>query len=236
MLTSLEGETTPDLLTRELWAASPSMSAWWSVSQTFALSLGLTSAFGYLIGLGDRHLDNLLVDLTTGRLIHIDFNVCFDEGRHLRVPELVPFRLTRILRHPLGPIAFQMLGNPPPSSIDSNADAPLFGTFGQSFRSTLETFRKINELIMIQMQSFVLDPLTDWLRLRQSEASFDLSYLAAYRAGCVEVDTEPLDPSSTVKLTKRTRLRERCLSELHRNSGNCCLRCYYLLSLKVCVV
>ncbi len=101
------------------------MSAWWRTSQTFARSLGLTSAFGYLIGLGDRHLDNLLIDLTTGRLIHIDFNVCFDEGRTLRVPELVPFRFTRILRHPLGPLF----------------DISPGGAFTESLQSTLTKCR-----------------------------------------------------------------------------------------------
>ena len=37
-----------------------------------------------------------------GDVVHIDFNVCFDKGQRLRVPESVPFRLTRILRQPLG--------------------------------------------------------------------------------------------------------------------------------------
>jgi len=45
-------------------------------------------------GLGDRHLDNLMIDLGGGELLHIDYNICFDQGRRLRVPERVPFRLT----------------------------------------------------------------------------------------------------------------------------------------------
>lgn len=35
--------------------------------------------------------------------MHIDHNVCFDKGIALRVPELVPFRLTRVLRDAMGP-------------------------------------------------------------------------------------------------------------------------------------
>ena len=38
------------------------------------------SIIGYIIGLGDRHLDNLLVDLKSGEVIHIDYNVCFEKG------------------------------------------------------------------------------------------------------------------------------------------------------------
>uniref|UniRef100_A0A0X3PRU1 Uncharacterized protein n=1 Tax=Schistocephalus solidus TaxID=70667 RepID=A0A0X3PRU1_SCHSO len=227
VLTSLEAETAPDLLTRELWAASPSMSSWWKASSTFAQSLGSTSAFGYLLGLGDRHLDNLLVDLTTGRLVHIDFNICFDEGRSLRVPELVPFRLTRILRHPLGPLAFHFL-----SSLHAEHEAiekpqqqqpqnlVSMGAFGQSFQLTLETFRQISELIMIQLHSFAFDPLTDWMRSRQSECNFDLSYLSAYRGGCIKVAGKT-DSNSAIctDLSKGQRLRQRIFAELQRNAG-----------------
>lgn len=50
---------------------------------------------GYTIGLGDRHLDNVLVKLASGDIVHIDYNVCFEKGKTLRVPEKIPFRLVR---------------------------------------------------------------------------------------------------------------------------------------------
>ncbi|KAH6583189.1 hypothetical protein BASA60_001593 [Batrachochytrium salamandrivorans] len=50
------------------------------------------SIVGYVIGLGDRHLDNILIDVEHGEVAHIDFNVCFEKGRNLRIPETVPFR------------------------------------------------------------------------------------------------------------------------------------------------
>lgn len=37
------------------------------------------SMLGSILGLGDRHLDNLLVNLDSGQVIHIDYNVCFDK-------------------------------------------------------------------------------------------------------------------------------------------------------------
>ena len=39
-----------------------------------------------------RHLDNILLDSSSCELLHIDFNVCFEKGLRLRVPEIVPFR------------------------------------------------------------------------------------------------------------------------------------------------
>ncbi len=41
------------------------------------------SMVGYIIGLGDRHLDNVLIDMTTGEVVHIDYNVCFEKGKCL---------------------------------------------------------------------------------------------------------------------------------------------------------
>lgn len=43
------------------------------------------SMVGYIIGLGDRHLDNVLIDMTTGEVVHIDYNVCFEKGQFLLV-------------------------------------------------------------------------------------------------------------------------------------------------------
>lgn len=44
---------------------------------------------GYVVGLGDRHLNNILIDLTTAQLVHIDlgsfsissFNFCLQNFR-----------------------------------------------------------------------------------------------------------------------------------------------------------
>ncbi|CAF4476364.1 unnamed protein product, partial [Rotaria socialis] len=56
-------------------------------------SLAVTSMLGYMIG---------LVDLKSGQIIHIDYNICFEKGKKLRVPEKVPYRLTQNLQNALG--------------------------------------------------------------------------------------------------------------------------------------
>lgn len=44
----------------------------------------------------------IAVDLMTGEILHIDYNVCFEKGKTLRVPEKVPFRMTPNLQEALG--------------------------------------------------------------------------------------------------------------------------------------
>lgn len=102
VLTELMNETPSDLLAKELWCNSINAGTWWENVKRYSYSVAVMSIIGYIIGLGDRHLDNVLVDLNTGDVVHIDYNVCFEKGKTLRVPEKVPFRLTPNIRDALG--------------------------------------------------------------------------------------------------------------------------------------
>lgn len=68
VLEELMSETPRDLLAKELWCTSTGPNEWWYVTQTYARSTAVMSMIGYIIGLGDRHLDNVLVDLATGEV------------------------------------------------------------------------------------------------------------------------------------------------------------------------
>ena len=49
----------------------------------------------WLLGIGDRHLSNILVSLKDGQCVGIDFGLSFGAAtQFLSVPELMPFRLT----------------------------------------------------------------------------------------------------------------------------------------------
>lgn len=102
VLQELMAETPSQLLAKELWCHSVNAGAWYKTLKTYSHSVAVMSVIGYIIGLGDRHLDNVLVDLATGEVVHIDYNVCFEKGKTLRVPEKVPFRMTPNIQAALG--------------------------------------------------------------------------------------------------------------------------------------
>ena len=80
---------------------STSIKEWWSKFNNYVSTCAQWSLVGYYIGLGDRHLDNILMT-DTGRLVHIDFEYAIDIGLSLPVPEWMPFRLTNCIMEPLG--------------------------------------------------------------------------------------------------------------------------------------
>lgn len=102
-LSSQTNRRTANAVPQRLWLASVTPAEWTAASYQFQESVAVMSMLGYIVGLGDRHLDNILLDPTTGHVIHIDLNVCFDKGLRLPVPETVPFRLTNMIVGGLGP-------------------------------------------------------------------------------------------------------------------------------------
>lgn len=65
---------------------------WVERTLTYTRSVATTSIAGYILGLGDRHLSNILIDERTAEVVHIDFGVAFEQGKVLPLPETIPFR------------------------------------------------------------------------------------------------------------------------------------------------
>lgn len=81
-----------------LWYHSPSSESWIIRRDTYTKSLAVMSVVGYVLGLGDRHPSNLMLQRHTCKILHIDFGDCFEVAMHRdKFPEKIPFRLTRML-------------------------------------------------------------------------------------------------------------------------------------------
>jgi len=95
-------ETTANELRESIWMYSPAPSTWIERIKNFTVSTAQISMAGYVIGLGDRHPSNIMIQRHTGRVIHIDFGESFETATNrLQHPELVPFRMTRMIENAL---------------------------------------------------------------------------------------------------------------------------------------
>lgn len=70
----------------------PDAAMWLTARLTFARTCAVMSIVGYIMGLGDRHGENLLLDGTNAAVVHCDFSCLFNKGETLDWPERVPFR------------------------------------------------------------------------------------------------------------------------------------------------
>ena len=75
---ALQRSVDAQLLARELWVGAAGAADWWRRSRSFAASVSAMSVVGYLLGLGDRHLDNVLLHRRGGHVTHVDFSLLFD--------------------------------------------------------------------------------------------------------------------------------------------------------------
>ena len=116
------------------------------LQSAFVSSLAAMSMCGYVFGVGDRHLGNMLLD-SSGRVVHIDYNVSLDRGRRLPVPEIVPFRLTRVLRYVCG---------------DEGEGDGSMRLFRVLCRGVLGWLREHQQPLLALLQSFVHSPIADW--------------------------------------------------------------------------
>ena len=92
------GQHAGEDLHKVLWLKSRNSEVWLDRRTTYTRSTAVMSMVGYLLGLGDRHPSNLMLDRYSGKLLHIDFGDCFEASMNReKFPEKVPFRLTRMM-------------------------------------------------------------------------------------------------------------------------------------------
>ncbi|KAH3668421.1 hypothetical protein OGAPHI_002175 [Ogataea philodendri] len=131
---------------------------WFQSRLIYSHGLATTSMVGHVLGIGDRHCNNILVDKSTGEPIHIDFGVAFDQGKVLPVPESVPFRLTRDL-------------------VDGLGICGTEGVFSRSCENVFSVLRSNSVYIIDILEVLRYDPLYSWtlspVRRRRLQEDWD---------------------------------------------------------------
>ena len=122
----------------------PEPGAWFTARLKYTRSAAVMSIVGHVLGLGDRHGENILFEEGNGGTLHVDFNCLFDKGLTFEKPELVPFRLTH-------------------NMIDAFGAYGYDGPFRKSCELTASILRGYEDTLMTILETFLYDPTTDFL-------------------------------------------------------------------------
>ena len=117
--------------------------SWYLARNSFIRSSAVMSIVGYIIGLGDRHCENILFFKKNGNVLHIDFDCLFEKGATLPTPEIVPFRLTH-------------------NMVDAMGISGLEGPFRITSEVTASLIRDNEASLMNILETLIYDPLLDW--------------------------------------------------------------------------
>ncbi|KAI5181377.1 serine/threonine-protein kinase ATR [Nematocida sp. AWRm80] len=128
---------------------------WLQVRKRYTVSYSVMTAVGYLMGLGDRHTENILFDSKTGETVHVDLNCIFDKALDLPIPETVPFRLTQNILDAFGPTKQE-------------------GRYRLTLERTFKFLSLRKDLIVANLQGFVHDPLGEWTGRNNSKTAMQV--------------------------------------------------------------
>ncbi|XP_049710414.1 DNA-dependent protein kinase catalytic subunit isoform X1 [Elephas maximus indicus] len=144
-----ESRVPGDLLKRAFVKMSTGPEAFLALRSHFASSHALLCISHWILGIGDRHLNNFMVNMETGGVVGIDFGHAFGSAtQFLPVPELMPFRLTRQFTNLMLPMKETGL---------------MYNVMVHALRA----FRSHPDLLTNTMDVFVKDPSFDWKNFEQ---------------------------------------------------------------------
>ncbi|KAJ2519709.1 hypothetical protein H4217_002504 [Coemansia sp. RSA 1939] len=133
----------PSVLHEWFLQSFPDPHSWLASRMNFTRSAAVMSMVGHILGLGDRHCENILLNERTGGVVHVDFNCLFEKGKTLEKPERVPFRLTHNMVDAMGATGYE-------------------GAFRKTCEVTLALLREHQDALMSVLESFLHDPLVEW--------------------------------------------------------------------------
>ena len=161
--------TSGEDLHRVLWLKSRSSEVWLERRTNYIRSTAVMSMAGYILGLGDRHPSNLMLDRYSGKLLHIDFGDCFEASMHRdKFPERVPFRLTRMM-------------------VRAMEVAGIEGTFTATCDEVMRVLRINKDSVMAMLEAFVHDPLINWRLLNAADAVTDVTTPTGQTTGTISL-------------------------------------------------
>ncbi|XP_070572431.1 serine/threonine-protein kinase ATR-like isoform X2 [Ptychodera flava] len=130
----------------------PDPTSWYMARLSYARTSAVMSIVGYILGLGDRHGENILFDSTNGDTVHVDFNCLFNKGETFDWPERVPFRLSQNMVEALGPMGHE-------------------GIFRRACEVTMKVMRDQTDPLISVLKTLIYDPLVEWSKPTRGRAS-----------------------------------------------------------------
>ncbi|XP_071453339.1 serine/threonine-protein kinase ATR [Hetaerina americana] len=112
---------------------------WYMARNSYTRTTAVMSIVGYVLGLGDRHGENIMFDSTNGDTVHVDFSCIFNMGEKFNWPEKVPFRLTHNMVKAMGPNGVE-------------------GIFRRSCEITMRILKRQSTTLIAVLTPFVYDP------------------------------------------------------------------------------
>lgn len=137
-------KTFPEVFYEWFSESFPDPTAWFNARLRYTRTTAVMSMVGHVLGLGDRHGENILLEEDNGGVMHVDFNCLFDKGLTFEKPEYVPFRLTHNMVDAMGPYGFD-------------------GPFRRCCEITLTLLRNNEDALMTVLETFLYDPTTDFI-------------------------------------------------------------------------
>uniref|UniRef100_A0A8B9M759 DNA-dependent protein kinase catalytic subunit n=1 Tax=Accipiter nisus TaxID=211598 RepID=A0A8B9M759_9AVES len=174
-----ESSVPEDLLRRAFLKMSTSPEAFLSLRSHFASSHALMCISHWILGIGDRHLSNFMINKETGGMVGIDFGCAFGSAtQFLSVPELMPFRLTRQFVNLMMPVK-------------------EWGLIYSVMVHALRAYRADPDLLISTMDVFVKEPSLDWKNFEQRQLKKGGTWIKEINTS--EVNWYPLQKVSYVK-------------------------------------
>lgn len=132
----------PPVLSEWFRLTFPDPYGWYEARTAYIRTTAVMSMVGYILGLGDRHGENISFDSKCGDCVHVDFNCLFNYGERFDIPERVPFRLTHNMTDAMGALKYE-------------------GPFRRSCEITMRVLREQRTTLQSVLTPFVYDPLVN---------------------------------------------------------------------------